>query len=72
MPVLVYDSGFSVKYIGQFIAVDGVHHLLQRIILMKTVACIQETEIITAGKGDALIHSVIQSFVGFADDGVYA
>ena len=30
---------------------------------VKTVARVQETEIIAAGKGDALIHSVIQSFV---------
>ena len=71
MPVLVYDSGFSVKHIGQFAAVDGMHHLLQCVVLVKTVARVQETEIIAAGKGDALIHSVIQSFVRFADNGVY-
>ena len=71
VPVFVYDGCFSVEDIGQFVAVDAVYHLLQGVILVKTVARIQEAEIIAAGKGDSFVHGIIQSFVRFAHYGVY-
>ena len=71
MPLLVYDSRFSVKYVGKFVTIDSVHHLLQRVVFVKAVACDQKAELVAAGEGNSFVHGVIQSLVRFADNSMY-
>ena len=48
--VLIYNRGFTVQHVRQFASVDRVYHLLQSVIFMETVACIEEAEIISRGE----------------------
>lgn len=69
--VFVYDGSLSVEYVGQFVAVDGMYHLLQSIVFVKAVAGVEEAEIVAGGKANSFVHCIIQPFIRFADDGLY-
>ena len=72
IPVFVYNGRFSIKHIGQFSIFQRIHHALQSIVIVKLVACIQETEIIARCQTDAFVHGIVQSFIGFTDDAMYS
>ena len=71
VPVFVNNRSFPVDDVGENTPMNAVHHLLQSIVFVKAVARIQKTEIVAAGKGNRLVHGIVQSFVRFADDGSY-
>ena len=66
VPFFIYQSRFAIQHIRQFASCQCMYHLLQRIILMKTVAGIEETKVIARSQPDTFVHGVVQAFIGFA------
>ena len=63
---LIYQGRFTVQYVGELVAGQRMHHLLQRVIFMEAVAGIEEAEIIARSQPDTLVHGVVQTFVRLA------
>lgn len=64
---LAIDHG-RLKPVGGDMTLDGAVKLLQHIVAVETVAGIEKQQIVARGKGDAFVHGVIDTAVGFADE----
>ena len=51
VPVFVNNRSFPVDDVGENAPMNAVHHLLQSIVFVKAVACVQKAEIVAADDG---------------------
>ena len=65
VPFIVHNGGFSIDDIGKFLGMKRLNHLLQGVVFMQLVACIQEAEVVARSQMDALVHGIVQAFVRF-------
>ena len=64
----IYNRCFTIDDIGKFLSLQCVYNLLQGLVFMKLIACIQETQVISCRHSDTFVHGVVKSLVWFTDD----
>lgn len=69
---LVHQLRFAIQHVGQFASGEGMHHLLQGVVRMKTISGIEEADVVARSHADSLVHRVIQALVRFAHHAGYA